>query len=316
MAVNKREYLDNVLETHRMKHIDNLVQKFKKKRGEIKEALEENYTSNIYSPLNSGSFGKHTAINIKFDLDIVVPFKRYSFGTIEEMYNAVYDFLYEKYDKTDLADVRKQKVSIGVLFKADEDGDLISIDIVPGREISENSYLESRDLNIYFNKDTWGFNKGTYTKTNIQSQIETIKSKEDERKIIRLLKIWKNTNSEPYKSFLLELFTLKAFDKSTITGNLWEKLEGVLIYIKDNVIREEFTLKDPGNTSNDLMKNLTSWERQNLSNKMQFIIDRITENSENIKTYFPINKKFDTTESYELKGSSGLSVPKDDQRFG
>lgn len=316
MAINRSEHLANVLETHRMSHIDKLVQKFRDKRGDIKEALEEQYTSDIYSPLNSGSFGKHTAINIKFDLDIVVPFKRNSFATIEEMYNTVYDFLYEKYEKTGLAQVRKQKVSIGVIFKADKDGDHISIDVVPGREISVDSYLDVRDLNIYFNKDTWGFSKGTYMKTNIQSQIDTIKSRDDERKIIRLLKIWKHSNIESYKSFLMELLTLKAFDKSTITGNLWEKTEGVLRYIKDNVTREDFTLKDPGNPSNDLMKNLTWFDRQKLSNKMGNMIDRITENSENIKIYFPVNKDFDTTESYGLKGSTGLSIPKDDQRFG
>lgn len=97
MAVDRSEHLLNVLETHRMSHIDKLVQKFKDKRTGIKEALEENYTSKIYSPLNSGSFGKHTAINIKFDLDVVVPFKRNSFETIKNMFDDVYDFLYEKY---------------------------------------------------------------------------------------------------------------------------------------------------------------------------------------------------------------------------
>lgn len=322
MAVDRSEHLLNVLETHRMSHIDKLVQKFKDKRTEIKEALEENYTSKIYSPLNSGSFGKHTAINIKFDLDVVVPFKRNSFDTIKNMFDDVYDFLYEKYEKTGLAVVRKQKVSIGIIFYADKDDDQISIDVVPGREITQDTYLDNRDLNIYFNDNAWGFNKGTYTKTNIQSQIDTIKSKDSERKIIRLLKIWKHSNSESYKSFLLELLTLKAFNKTTISGNLWTKLEGVLTYIKDNVTKDEFILKDPGNSSNDLMKTLSSWERQNLANKMQSILDRITENSENVKTYFPINKKFDDTKevsqnTYGLKSATvGMSLPKDNQRFG
>lgn len=322
MAVDRSEHLLNVLETHRMSHIDKLVQKFKDRRTEIKEALEENYTSKIYSPLNSGSFGKHTAINIKFDLDIVVPFERNSFDTIKNMFDDVYDFLNEKYQMTGLAVVRKQKVSIGIIFYADKDGDQISIDVVPGREITQDTYLDNRDLNIYFNDNAWGFDKGTYTKTNIQSQIDTIKSKDSERKIIRLLKIWKHSNSESYKSFLMELLTLKAFNKTTISGNLWSKLEGVLTYIKDNVTKDEFTLKDPGNSSNDLMKTLSSWDRQNLANKMQSIIDRITENSENVKTYFPVNKKFDDTKevsqnTYGLKSATaGMSLPKDNQRFG
>lgn len=320
MAVNRSEHLDNVLETYRMSHIDDLVTKHKKKRDEIKEALEEKYKSDIYSPFNSGSFGKHSAINIKFDLDIVVPFKRNSFETIDKMYNDVYEFLSEKYNES--ATVRKQKVSIGILFHEDKDGDEINIDVVPGRELTKDTYLDERDLNIYFNDNAWGFTKGSYTKTNIQAQIDHINAKETERKIIRLFKVWKNTNNEKYKSFLLELLTIKAFDKATISGNLWEKLKGVMTYIKDNVTKEDFTLKDPGNSNNDVIKSLESRERQNLSDRMKIIIERIEDNSENIKTYFPINEDFKKDEksssnSYGLKeASAGPSIPSNNQRFG
>lgn len=322
MELNKSEHLSNVLETHRMSHISDLVTKHKSKRDEIKEALEENYRSSFYNPLNSGSFGKHTAINIKFDLDIVIPFKRNSFLTIEDMYNDVFDFLYEKYHKAGEATVRKQKVSIGILFNIDEDGHEINIDVVPGRELTQDTYLNEGNLNIYFNDNAWGFSKGTYTKTNIQAQIDHIKAKEAERKIIRLFKIWKSTNNEKYKSFLLELLTIKAFEKTTISGNLWEKLKGVMDYIKDNVTKEDFTLKDPGNSNNDVIKSLEPSERQNLSDRMKIIIDRIDDNSENIKTYFPINEEFkeeeeNISESYGLKGTSiGLSIPSNNQRFG
>lgn len=322
MAANKSAHLDHVLETHRMSHINDLVTKHKNRRDEIKEALEENYKSDIYSPFNSGSFGKHTAINIKFDLDIVVPFKRDSFETIEKMYNDVFDFLYIKYHKTGKATVRKQKVSIGVLFNIDENGAVINIDVVPGRELAKETYLDVRDLNIYFNNNAWGGAKGTYTKTNIQAQIDHINAKETERKIIRLFKVWKNTNNEKYKSFLLELLTIKAFDKTTISGNLWEKLKGVMAYIKDNITKEDFTLKDPGNSNNDVIKSLESWERQNLSDRMRTIIDRIEDNSENIKYYFPINEEFkqeeqNSSNTYGLKGvSAGPSIPSNNKRFG
>ena len=323
MAVEKSTHLDDVLKSHRMAHIDGLVSKHKNKRDEIKEAMESKYSSDIFSPFNSGSFGKHTAINIKFDLDLVVPFKRNSFDTIENMFNDVYDFLYKEYHESGIATVRKQKVSIGVLFNADADGDEINIDVVPGRELTKDTYVDEKDLNIYFNEDTWGFTKGTYTKTNIQAQIDHIKAKDNERKVIRLLKIWKNTNGEKYKSFLLELLTIKAFDKATISGNNWEKLKGVMTYIKDNITKDEFTLKDPGNSNNDVVKSLDSWGRQALSSKMDTMITRIEENAENIKSYFPINEDFEVKEenssnsSYGLKGSSvGPSIPSNNQRFG
>ena len=320
MATDKTQHLQKVLDTHRMAHIEKLVAKYKEKRKEVKEALEENYKDKIYNPINSGSYAKSTHINTKFDLDVVAPFNKKSFDTISNMYDDVYDFLYEKYK--DKAEVRKQKVSIGIIFDEDEEGDVIDIDVVPGREIHEESYIETKDLHIYFNEDNWGFNKGTYTKTNIQSQIDHIKGKTSAREIIRLLKIWKNENHpKDYKSFFLELATIKAFDTVDISGNLWEKLKSVMQFIRDNITKDNFTLKDPGNSNNDVANALEDWERSNLSNKMSNIISNIENNSENIKTYFPINEEFEDDENkgqYGLKDASIVSpsIPKKSQQFG
>ena len=33
--------------------------------------------------INSGSYAKHTAINVKFDIDVCLPFMRNSFETVE-----------------------------------------------------------------------------------------------------------------------------------------------------------------------------------------------------------------------------------------
>lgn len=317
MKITKQDYLQNkVLETHRMSHIDNLIGKYKEKRDEVKELIEAEYGSNIYSPTNSGSYAKFTAINSKFDLDIMVPFKRNSFSTLEEMFDSVFEFLEEKYK--DIATVRKQKVSIGIEFYEDEDGDVISVDIVPGRELKQDNYPEDKNLNLLFNDQTSFLSKNSYIKTNIQAQIDHIKSRENERKIISLLKIWKSSNSQPYKSFMIELLTIKAFDAESITGNLWEKLKKVMEYIRDNVTTEGFRLIDPGNSNNDLMDTLETWDRSNLSNTMKIIIDRIVENEDNIKTYFPVNEKFDEEDiSYGLKESSiSVSIPPRNQRFG
>lgn len=323
MAVEKQSHLNESLETHRMSHIDELISKYKTKRDEIKEALEEQYSGDIYSPFNSGSFAKYTAINTKFDLDLVAPFKRNSFDTIQSMFEGVFEFLQEKYGQNGTAQVRKQKVSIGVKFYADENGDEINIDVVPGRELTVDDFPITKKLNVYFNDNHWGFSKGTYTQTNIQAQIDHIKGKENARKIIRLLKIWKNSNEEPYKSFLLELATIKAFDNDNITGNLWEKLKSVMEYIKDNIVKDNFTLKDPGNSNNDILSSLESWDKTNLANKLQLIIDRIEENDENIKTYFPINDDYkgddedkSNNNKYGLKHGVIPSVPPTNQRFG
>ncbi len=319
--MNKSEYLQEVLETHKMSHINNLLNKYRDKRKEIKEDLEEHYEDKIYSPLNSGSYAKHTAINTKFDLDVVIPFKKKSFSTLEEMFNDIFDFISDKYGS--VANVRKQKVSIGVEFYEDADGDIINIDIVPGRELNEDQYNEDYKLNLYVNSKYGLLEEKSYILTNIKAQIEHIKSRENERKIIRLLKIWKTSNNKEYKSFLLELITIKAFDKEKITGNLWEMLKEVMGYIKDNITEDGFTINDPGNSGNNVADTLEWWQKQNLSNKMGNMLDRIEDNTDNLKIYFPVNEEFkeddDTksNEGYGIKtGASSFSIPTQNQRFG
>jgi hypothetical protein len=323
MALSKQEHLDSSLQTHRMSHIDDLVEKYKDKRRSVKEAIENKYGANIYAPMNSGSFAKYTAINIKFDLDLLVPFKKDSFATLEEMFNDIYDFLYEEYKNE--ATIRKQKVSIGLEFYSDSDGDIINLDIVPGRELNKDQYSNDDKLNLYVNSMYGLLEEKTYLQTNIKAQIDHITSKENERKVIRLLKIWKNHNSEPYKSFLLELLVIKAFEKENISGNLWEKLKKVMEYIQDNVTKDNFTLKDPGNSGNNVIDTLTSSDRTNLSNTMQRIIKNVEDNEDNIKSYFPTNKEFEedddnksaSQEGYGLKTASlAASVPPNNTRFG
>ena len=257
---------------------------------------------------------------------MVSPFKRNAFGTngtLKEMYEAVYDFLYNKYK--DDAEVRKQKVSIGLEFYADSDGDKIKIDVVPGRELNQDQYKDDENLNLYVYYKYGNIAADSERiKTNVQSQISNIKDRADKekdsiRKIIRLLKVWKNTKGNyPTKSFFLELVTIKAFDNSDITGNLWDKLKAVMEYIKDNVTNDGFTLKDPGNSSNDLADTLTDSEKQQLANDMKNMLDRIEENDENIKTYFPENPKFKEEDKNKNKYSTngGMPVPPPKLNFG
>lgn len=324
--MDKNLHLESVIKTHQITKEENILSKHKERNKEVKKALEEKYKENIYSPFNSGSYAKNTAINTKFDFDLVAPFKRNAFGsngTLKEMYEDVYNFLYEKYK--DVAEVKKQKVSIGLEFFADTDGDKIKIDVVAGREVNQDQYKKDENLNLYVYYKYGNIEAGSERiKTNVKTQISNIKDratneKDSIRKIIRLLKVWKITKYDyPTKSFFLELITLKAFDNKDITGSLWDKLKAVLEYIKGNVTKETFTLKDPGNSSNDLADTLTDTEKQNLSNDMKNMLDRIEENEENIRTYFPENIKFkeedDKNNRYQTNG--GMPVPPPKINFG
>ena len=134
MSIEKNNHLREVLDTHKMCHVQDFVDKVKQRREEIKEKMRNHYGNNKYSSFDSGSFAKHTAINIKFDLDLVEPFKHSAFGTLQDMFDDVYDFLAEEYKDTGVT-VRKQKVSVGVSFPIEEgDNKPVELDVVPGRE--------------------------------------------------------------------------------------------------------------------------------------------------------------------------------------
>lgn len=286
MATNKDAHLGCVLDSHRMVHVETLVEKHRVKRREIKEALERHYGSKMYAPMNSGSYAKHTAINIKFDLDAVAPFKRDAFSTLGIMFEDVFDFFnktYKKGDKT-LKIIRKQTVSIGLIFN---DGtDKLDIDIVPGRELIQDNYSDDKSLNLHINTP-----ERVSMQTNIEKQIDHIKGKSAERECIRLLKIWKTQKNRKIKSFFIELITIRAFKNANeIPTGIWNKLEIVMEYIRDNV--ETIKLLDPGNGSNIVSDTLTKAEKKQLSNDMKTMLDRINYNSDHIKTYFKPNSSF------------------------
>ena len=310
MADYKSDYLNSVLESYRMKHIEELINTYRTKREEIKQFLNEQYGSKIYEPFNSGSYKKHTAINTKFDLDLVVPFKRNAFSTLEDMFEDVLEKLTEKYKEE--TTVKKQGVSIGLTF---DEEDEINIDVVPARETSQDSFPEHKDLNLHKTQ-----NEG-YLKTNIHAQIEHIKAKENERKVIRLLKIWKACHKYKYKSFFIELLVIKAYEESSPQGNLWEQFKTVLNYIINNIQNKNFTLKDPGNSNNDLAQSLDSKEKRTLISILESMLARIELNEKQIEFYLPLNEKFaennnDGNKAYGLKSSVLVSTPPISQRFG
>ena len=115
MAIDKNNHLREVLDTHKMHHVQDFVNKVKNRREEIKVKMHNHFGNSKYSSFGSGSFAKHTAINVKFDFDLVEPFKHSAFNTLQEMFDSVYDFLAEEYKNTGVT-IRKQKVSIGVSF--------------------------------------------------------------------------------------------------------------------------------------------------------------------------------------------------------
>ena len=293
MSLDKNEHLREVLDTHKMCHIQNFVDKVKRRREEVKAKMSNRYGSDKYSSFGSGSFAKHTATYVKFDLDLVEPFKHNAFGTLQEMFDSVHDFLAEEYKNTGVT-IRKQKVSIGISFPMEEgDEKSVELDVVPGRELSDNDYFDSHDLNLCFNEDHWGFKKGTSQKTNIHKQISHIEGKSSARQIIRLLKIWKKQKGKKYKSFVIELAVIRALDGYNGDNNLWPRLKYTMEYLRDHIAESSFHLFDPGNTNNDVIAAMQDYDRHSFKSDMENMLNNIDSNPDfYMPYYFKINEKY------------------------
>jgi hypothetical protein len=232
------------------------------------------------------------------------------------MFNDVFNFLTDKYKEK--AFINKQRVSIGIEFYADIDGDIIKIDVVPGRELNKDQYKEDNKLNLFIYKQFGKYQAGSdRIQSNIKAQIDNIRDrstneKDSIRKTVRLLKVWKDYQQKDLISFFIELITRKAFDNKTISGDIWQQLKAVMEYIRDNV--KEVCLKDPGNSNNDVADTLSDAQKSILSDDMKFMLERIQSDSDNIKNYFPVNEKHpcdDDSKSnneYSVK-AEGISIP-------
>ncbi len=306
MGFDKSKYLKRVLNSYKMSHVQEKMDKYILKREKVKDSLDDKYNGKKATrAINSGSYAKHTAINVKFDIDVCQPFQRNSFDTLEEMADDVYNYFMEEYEDEDLVKykTKKQRVSVGLTFLID--GEEIEMDIVPGRELLKDDYKETNRLNLHVRPK--GIQPASSTQTNIQKHIDLIKGKGDERSIIRLLKNWNVTKNsgKKLKSFFIELITIRAFDDaSEIPTGLWEKLEMTMIFIRDEV--ENIRLLDPANSNNIVSDTLTSIEKKNLSYDMKLMLERIDDDDENIKVYFPVNDKFDNEE--DEKSDVGPSI--------
>ncbi len=312
MATDKDKHLECVLLSHKMTHEEKLLKKHRNRRTDIREFLQKHYSTNIHNPFDSGSYAKNTAVNKKFDFDLVVPFKRDAHNTLKDMYDDIYAVISEEFQEE--ADVRPQKVSVGLVFHQDDEGHQVNVDVVPGRELNQGQYLDDRKLNLYV-RNTFGvFEEGSdRLRTNVNAQIDNIRSRMESgeiRKMIRLMKVWKINHHQPLKSFLIELITIKAFEKEEVQGSVWEKLKMVLEFIEDQI--RTISLPDPGNSGNDVSDTLTSIEKSMIVQNIRNLLDRIDEDNEMIKFYFPINEDFpceeDTQGKYKIR-EEGVIIP-------
>lgn len=236
MASEQHQYLERALSKYNL--TDGQVESLQNKRKGVEDYLRSRYSSKIQSVNYSGSYAKGTAVNLKYDLDVCVFFHRDSFGTLAEMYNSVYETM------RGYGSIVKQKVSIRLSSGRE------AIDVVPARRIDDTS----TDANLYVTTT------GGQIKTNIARHKEYI-SESSCRPVIKLMKVWKYQRGIHYKSFALELLTIKAlsgFSSEDYGDRVWQTLK----FIRDNV--ETIRLIDPANSNNNVADFIEPNDKMNM----------------------------------------------------
>jgi hypothetical protein len=288
MSEQKNKHLTCVLKSHNIENNESLMKAYRKKRDEVREDLKGRLGTQIYRVLHSGSYKKKTAVNIKFDMDLVIPFKRDGSETLQNNFESLYKYFDTEYRKKDnsLLEVKPQKVAIGLMFRIENH--FLDLDIVPGREI--DNYEKDGNLNLFVNLQMGVYAKATYLKTNIQKQIDNISGNFSARQIIQLFKVWKRRNNQTAKSFVIELVSIKALESYSGSPDLWSKLEHSIVFIRDNI--KTIKLVDPGNSNNVISDSLDDFQKQVISDSMKWMLEDIRRNESMIERYFPINPEY------------------------
>lgn len=183
----------------------------------------------------SGSLAKGTAVRGGTDLDLFLSFHPPRTGTLEEIYDAVFDLL-----RREGYAPRRQNVSIGIHLSG------LKIDIVPGRQIRGTEH------------SLWSRKRNTWIKTDITRHIRTVRTsgRQDE---IRLMKVWRRCHSLEFPSFCLELAVLRALEglpRDQLSRNMVHMLEYLAGPFTDA------RLTDPANSNNIVSDDLSSGEKR------------------------------------------------------
>lgn len=249
-------------------------------REKLKQWMVDKFGNKLVAlPEDTGSFYKRTAINSNYDLDIVLPFRKNSYASLAEMY---YD-VYEKVRRTfgEKATVTKQTKAIGITFE--NNGNPIHFDVVPGREM--NNYAVEKDLNLYVKPD-WIWQRGSSFKTNVGVQKSMTVNKPEARTVIKLLKAYRDRNSLPLPTLMVEQCVVDALSENNfgVYTSPTENLLNCMDFISKKM--EQKNLIDIANSNNNLHDKVTDLQKSYISNQLRKDIQRIEENPRYIKEIF------------------------------
>lgn len=280
LPFNSDDYLKKVLTEEHLKANPSALKKVLRSREKIKQWLVDNFGTKLAAhPEDTGSFYKRTAISSNYDLDIVLPFMRDSYNSLKEMYYDVYEIVGKEF--TNKAIVTKQTRAIGITFEID--GYPIHFDIVPGREI--NNYGKEKELNLYV-RPSWIWQRGTSFKTNVGVQKNITVNKPEARAAIKLLKVYRDRNSLPLPTIIVEQCVVEALADNNygVYASITENLLNCMDFISKKLNQKN--LIDMANSNHNMQDKISELQRNYISNHLISDIKKIEGNPKYIQEIY------------------------------
>ncbi|MCO6360378.1 hypothetical protein [Roseivirga pacifica] len=273
-------YFKEVLESENVKNESKLFNKNLEYRRKVKSFLSKIYSNKLaVLPEDTGSFHKRTAIGSNYDIDILLAFKRYEFGTLSDMYHDVLHSLETRFKGE--AKIKRQRKSIELTFFSN--GYEFRFDIVPGREI--NDYRVDKKLNFYVCPD-WFWQMGSLSKSHVALDKNITVNKPQERKVIKLMKAYRDRNRIILPTTLIEQCVVKSLSESNygVSNFTMDNLLNSMEYIAKRL--ENGSVRDMSNGHNDLAKKMSLYDKYRIARFLRRDVSRIDNDSHYIKEVF------------------------------
>jgi hypothetical protein len=240
--INTDAFLYGVFHDVKLDKNQNAFKRLDEKANLLASLLSKKFSDKLANdPIRLGSTEKGTALSNKFDIDISLAFKPGSFNSTAEMYESILNFLEGLVGRESIVRIRDQKKSIGVILRIRDTE--FKIDIVPYKLTKKKGNKTSGYL--YLNDPT----NPSFTKTDVQA-LNSLKLSDTKKKIIVVLKHWKDKNNIPLSSYLLENLVIDAYKNNSVPKAFTKKVIMVLKHIHDNL--DVAVIKSVENTNNVL----------------------------------------------------------------
>lgn len=210
----------------------------------------------------AGSREKGTMIAEQYDLDTVCYFPSDDARSLKEIREDVSTHLKTKYLIQSKASAERITNLRGATMTND-----YHIDVVPGRFI-ENS----NDVFLHV-----AYGEKERMQTNLKVHIDHI-ANSGCVPVIRLAKLWACRNKIGIKTFILELFVVRALSNSHSKTNLTKSFRQVLQALKDDF--GTLQLVDPANSNNVVSRLVNASEKEMVANAADVALKRIIESDD------------------------------------